>query len=153
MTLKPILAKNAGARTVSDAESFIKLTLAKSFVRKDDIEAAAEVEMASSRQLVYSAVYANHGRLSGIIFALEGSPPRGTIFASPISWWKADEPDGWKVVDFHNVSTITDSGLEKAINAFMIERNIPVQQPPEQFNQQLRREAGLPEKEPEKPAE
>ncbi len=140
-------------RMTGQAEPFIKLILAKSCTRYGSTNSAAEeIEAASNRPLVYSTIYADYGNLSGIVFSLEGSPPRGIIIATPISWTEK-EPDGWAVVDVMNVGTIVDSGLQKAINDFINEKNIPLERSLDQEAQQLRQEADPDEREPEKPAE
>lgn len=120
---------DSSVKITGSAEQYIKLAIAKRYHRKSP----SELEETSHRDLEYSPIYANHGKLTGIAFSLAGSPPRGTIFAATYfslhDALSEERNFRWHIVNIVNVRVIKDAELAKAINAFTIEKNIPLEKP------------------------
>jgi len=113
--------ENAAGTKTSEAESYIRLAIAK-----DPCYSEARVKDNASRTLIYSPIYASYGNFSGITFSLEGSPPRGTIFAEPFGWSNGI-PDIWNIMNIsRNGGVIKDRQLENAITSFVKEKPIPI---------------------------
>ena len=113
----------AGTEVITAAERFIRHAIAKSCC------ATVGTDEESGRALVYSPIYANYHKLSGIAFALNGSPPRGIIFAVPYGG-EVDLPDKWRIVNvIGKPRQIIDEQLETAITNFIKEKHIPLMEP------------------------